>query len=164
MSRSDSHDVAWIGSPRSGDGRIEGNRGQGHSDLAVILRDELAALERLTEHADRLANTGPMRSAIDAWSGVALLAERLLGRSDTSVIDAMRIIAAMMLRIDRGDDAIRVLGDAAERLAETGARSSDRGIAIDAEMGAIRRSRSTPAPAETPDPPARGGWSASRSS
>lgn len=105
--------------------------------------NDLIELEELTIHADRLTAAGSARPAINAWGEVALRAERLLGRADASVIDAMRIIASLMGGLEMQGDAIRVLENAAERLVDAGSHRSNRGHAIAEEMKAIRRSERT---------------------
>ncbi|NCF38907.1 MAG: hypothetical protein GWP75_02185, partial [Planctomycetia bacterium] len=103
----------------------------------------LAELERLTIRAEQLTTGGSARSAINAWAEAALLAERLFGRSDAAVIDAMRIIASLMGRLEMQGDAIRILENAAERLVDAGWHRSDRGRAIAEEMRSMQRSQRT---------------------
>ncbi|HAC09187.1 MAG: hypothetical protein GY728_13825 [Phycisphaeraceae bacterium] len=124
--------------------------------------DALSRLERLTVRADELTSSGSWKSAINAWGAVALLAERMLGRADVAVIDAMRIIASLMDRLEMQDDAIRVLENAAERLVDAGWHRSNRGIAISDEMRAIHRSNRTTVLADSGVRSLRHGWSASR--
>ena len=143
---------------RFADGRCRCGCGETFGESTVAMRDTLAELERLTARADALTTAGSMKSAINAWGAVALLADRLLGRSDAAVIDAMRIIATLMNRIEMQDDAIRVLENAAERLVEAGWHRSGRGLAISEEMRAIRRSRRTTVLADSGLRPDRGGW------
>jgi len=108
-----------------------------------VMRVRLAELEELTIRADRMTTHDSAEPAINAWGEVALLAERLLGPSDAAVIDAMRIIASLMVRLEMQGDAIRVLENAAERLVDAGRHRSDRGNAIAEEMRSMQRSQRT---------------------
>ena len=143
-----------------GSSRHGGARPEDDSQDAVL--GALAKLDRLTIRADELTTDGSTKSAINAWGAVALLAERLLGRADAAVIDAMRIIASLMRSLEMQDDAIRVLENASERLVDAGCHRSNRGIAIMDEMRAIQRSQRTAVLADSVTRSDRGGWSPPR--
>lgn len=138
-----------------------GLTGSSEDPNATVLED-LARLEELTDRADRLTTGGSTRPAINAWGEVTLLAERLLGRADAAVIDAMRIIASLMGRLEMQGDAIRVLENAAERMVDAGSHGSERGHAIAEEMRAMQRSRRTTVLADSSIRAGRHGWSGSR--
>lgn len=162
MSRYKSFDGSSNSEIRSfrGPSRHGGTRSEGDSQDAVL--EALANLDRLTIRADELTTDGSTKSAINAWGAVALLAERLLGRADAAVIDAMRIIASLMRGLEMQDDAIRVLENASERLVDAGCHRSNRGIAIMDEMRAIQRSQRTALLADSVTRSDRGGWSPPR--
>ncbi len=130
-------------SQREEDGGRGDRRARRADDTNAAILDRLTELERLTIRADELTNRGATKSAINAWGEVALLAEPLLGRADASVIDAMRIIASLMGRLEMQGDALRVLENAAERLVDAGWHRSDRGRAIADQMRAMQRSGRT---------------------
>ena len=132
-------------------------------DPNATVLEGLAELERLTIRAEQLTTGGSARSAINAWAEAALLAERMFGRSDAAVIDAMRIIASLMGRLEMQGDAIRILENAAERLVDAGWHRSDRGRAIAEEMRSMQRSQRTTVLADASVRSVHGDCSTSRS-
>ena len=162
MLRNKSFDGTSNSKTRSSSGSSRGDGAHPECDSEDALLEALAKLDRLTIRADELTTDGSTKSAIDAWGAVALLAERLLGRADAAVIDAMRIIASLMGSLEMRDDAIRVLENASERLVDVGCHRSARGIAIADEMRSIRRSRRTTVLDDSVSRPDRGGWSIPR--
>ena len=84
-------------------------------DRGRDLRIRLAALDAATERAVQTLADEDWGSAMVAWTRVTFAAESIFGPDDASVLDAMRITALIMRRLDLSQEATHLLCDAAER-------------------------------------------------
>ena len=100
------------------------------------LQIRLAALEAATERAVQTLDEQDWRAAVTAWTRVTFVAESIFGPDDASVLDAMRITALVMRRIDLAHDATLLLCEAAERTLRSEGHDAPRLKQIRAELEA----------------------------
>lgn len=96
----------------------------------------LAALDAATEQAARWLAEEAWSEAMSAWARVAFAAESLFGTDDPAVLDAMRITASIMRRLDLSQDATHLLCEVAERTLRAEGPEAPRLELIRAELAA----------------------------
>lgn len=106
-------------------------RDRGHG-----LTVRLAALEAATERAIQTLDDRDWTAAVTAWTRVTFAAESIFGPDDASVLDAMRITALVMRRLDLVHDATHILCEAAERTLRSEGPDAPRLQRIRAELEA----------------------------
>ena len=106
-------------------------RDRGHG-----LTIRLAALEAATERAIQMLDDQDWTAAMTAWTRVTFAAESIFGPDDASVLDAMRITALVMRRLDLVHDATHILCEAAERTLRSEGPDAPRLQRIRAELEA----------------------------
>ena len=96
------------------DGRVDGYETPRRSDVDAL--GSLLALEAAVGRADELVGKGDLMDAKVAWERVVQVAGDLFGPYDASVIDAERVISAILARLGSIDDARSILIDCVRRL------------------------------------------------
>jgi hypothetical protein len=105
-------------------------------DGTQLLAARLAALDAATERAAELLSQSRWTEAMLAWTRVSFAAEAIFGTDDAAVLDAMRITASIMRRLDLHQEAITILCDVAERTLRSEGPEAPRLTLVRAEMDA----------------------------
>jgi hypothetical protein len=107
-------------------------------DGTQLLAARLAALDAATERAAELLSQSRWTEAMLAWTRVSFAAEAIFGTDDAAVLDAMRITASIMRRLDLHQEAITILCDVAERTLRSEGPEAPRLRWVRAELEAAR--------------------------
>lgn len=105
-------------------------------DRGRDLRIRLAALDAAKERAVQTLDDRDWQAAVAAWTRVTVAAESIFGPDDASVLDAMRITALIMRRLDLTLEATHLLCEAAERTLRSEGPDAPRLERIRAELEA----------------------------